>query len=90
MEKEYVGSAKDVKKRINRHLSELKNNRHHNQKLQHEFNRHRVDILDYEVLEEVEIEQFLTSLAVEKKVSPSTQSHSSKFAKAPSTLRTFL
>ena len=59
MEKEYVGSAKDVKKRINRHLSELKNNRHHNQKLQHEFNRHRVDILDYEVLEEVEIEQLI-------------------------------
>jgi hypothetical protein len=38
----------------------------------------------------VEIEQFLTSLAVEKKVSPSTQNQSSKFAKAPSTLRTFL
>ena len=59
MEKEYVGSAKDVKKRINRHLSELKGNRHHNQKLQNEFNKHRIDALDYVVLEEVEIEHLI-------------------------------
>jgi len=59
MGKEYVGSAKNIRARINRHLSELKNNRHHNQKLQHEFNRHQVDVLDYEVLEEVEVEKLI-------------------------------
>lgn len=59
MEKEYIGSAKDVKKRINRHISELKNNRHHNQKLQNEFNKHKTDALEYVVLEEVEVERLI-------------------------------
>ena len=59
MGKEYVGSAKNVKQRINRHISELKNNRHHNQKLQNEFNKHKVDALDYVILEEVDIEHLI-------------------------------
>ena len=59
MGKEYVGSAKDVKKRINRHLSELRNNRHHNQKLQNEFNKHKADALDYMILEEVDIDHLI-------------------------------
>jgi len=57
--KEYVGSAKNIRARINRHLSELKNNRHHNQKLQHEFNKHPATKLEYEILEEVEIENLI-------------------------------
>lgn len=59
MGKEYIGSAKDVKKRINRHISELKNNRHHNRKLQNEFNKHKTDALEYVVLEEVEVERLI-------------------------------
>ena len=54
-EKEYVGSAKNIRTRINRHLSELRLNKHHNQKLQHEFNKHPVCKIEYEILEYVDI-----------------------------------
>lgn len=51
--KDYIGSAKDIKDRIRRHLEDLNKNKHGNKKLQHEFNKYGIELFDYVVLEEV-------------------------------------
>lgn len=50
--KDYIGSAKDIKDRIRRHLGELNNNNHGNNRLQRAFNKHGVESFEYVVLEE--------------------------------------
>lgn len=46
----YIGSAKNITTRIKRHLSELKNNKHNNKKMQNYFNKHSLDNFNYRVL----------------------------------------
>ena len=46
----YIGSAKNITTRIKRHLSELKNNKHNNKKMQNYFNKHSLDNFNYIVL----------------------------------------
>ena len=49
-DKIYIGSAKNITSRIKRHLSELKNNKHNNKKMQNYFNKHSLDNFNYRVL----------------------------------------
>lgn len=51
--KDYIGSAKDIKDRIRRHLDDLNKNKHSNKRLQHAFNKHGIEFFNYVVLEEV-------------------------------------
>jgi len=52
----YVGSSKNIEVRIQGHLSNLKNKKHHSVKLQNSYNKHGPKCFTYEVLEECEIE----------------------------------
>lgn len=52
----YVGSSKNIEVRIQGHLSNLKNKKHHSVKLQNSYNKHGPKSFSYEVLEECEIE----------------------------------
>lgn len=52
--KVYVGSAKNVRKRILLHLSDLRKNQHHSKHLQRVYNKHR-DIFIVKLLETVKI-----------------------------------
>jgi len=47
----YIGSSFDMGKRWNRHLNELKSNKHHSQKLQRAFNKYGVNNFIFEELE---------------------------------------
>jgi group I intron endonuclease len=51
--KKYVGQAVDITKRWQRHLQDLKANRHPNKHLQRHFNKYLVEDLTFEILEEV-------------------------------------
>lgn len=51
--KKYVGSSKNVRKRRNRHFSELRRNTHKNRKLQNSFNKYGEDNFEFKLLEEV-------------------------------------
>lgn len=53
----YVGSAKDFDKRWNRHISDLKKNKHSSIKLQRSFNKHGIDNFKFEVIEYVEYDK---------------------------------
>jgi len=50
--KQYIGSTSDVKARMARHFSDLKNNRHHNLHLQRAFNKYGQDDFEVVILEE--------------------------------------
>ncbi len=50
----YIGSAKEFKSRGRDHLKSLRNNKHHNKFLQHDFNKCGEDVFEFHVLEVVE------------------------------------
>jgi len=50
-DKNYIGSAKDIKDRIRRHLSELRRNKHGNPKMQHAYNKCGEGSFSYAILE---------------------------------------
>lgn len=50
----YIGSAKEFKRRAKQHFSSLKNNKHQNKYLQHDFNKCGEDAFEFHVLEVVE------------------------------------
>ena len=54
--KMYVGSSKDIDSRIRRHKSDLKNNKHHNAKLQNAVNKYKLNNFNFELLVECELE----------------------------------
>lgn len=56
-EREYVGSAHNFKVRKTKHFSDLKNQRHHNKKLQRAYNKYGKEFFHFEVLVECEIEK---------------------------------
>ncbi len=47
----YIGSSKNVQRRIWRHRTELKCNRHYNQKLQRHVNKYGFDDLEFTIIE---------------------------------------
>lgn len=51
---EYIGSSFDIGKRLTKHFSELRFNRHRNKKLQEDFNNYSFDDFEYFVIEETE------------------------------------
>jgi len=50
-DKVYIGSAFNIKQRWNRHLNELKQNKHHSPKLQRSFNKYGFDNFIFEIIE---------------------------------------
>jgi group I intron endonuclease len=57
----YIGQSVNIKTRFCAHRSSLKNNKHYNEKLQEDFNKYGIDIFEFGILEECEIE-FLDEL----------------------------
>lgn len=57
----YVGSTVSWSMRKYCHLRDLKNNKHHSIFLQRHFNKHGIDDLSFEILEEVPISELLTT-----------------------------
>jgi len=57
--KRYIGSSKNVRKRKNRHFSELRRDVHKNRKLQNSFNKYGEDKFEFKLLEEVSDEKDL-------------------------------
>ena len=49
--KVYIGSSKDIEFRFNRHKSNLKRNKHHNNHLQNSWNKYGEDSFVFEVIE---------------------------------------
>lgn len=49
--KHYIGSSKDLKKRLRDHRNSLIKNKHENKRLQHSFNKYGIDVFTFEVLE---------------------------------------
>ncbi len=49
--KYYIGSSKDIKKRFNRHLNELKRNIHHNIYLQRAWNKYGGKSFEFKIVE---------------------------------------
>lgn len=49
----YVGSTVNFKKRKNQHINKLKSNKHHNYLLQKIYNKHGLENLVFEIIEEV-------------------------------------
>lgn len=49
--KKYIGSAKNFKIRWNRHINDLKKNKHCNVYLQRIYNKHGLDIFKFEIIE---------------------------------------
>ena len=49
--KVYIGESNDIYKRWNIHLNDLKNNKHHSNKLQQDFNIYKEDDFKFEILE---------------------------------------
>jgi group I intron endonuclease len=47
----YIGSANNYGKRINSHLNNLKNNKHHSKYLQNHFNKYGISDLQFSILE---------------------------------------
>jgi group I intron endonuclease len=56
-DKYYIGSAYDLYKRFKDHKSALKSNRHHNKQLTRFVNKYGLDKLNFELLEECNIEK---------------------------------
>lgn len=54
-EKFYIGSSKDIDKRIQKHKQQLKRNKHYNRHLQFSWNKYG-DVFEYEILETCSIE----------------------------------
>jgi group I intron endonuclease len=54
--KVYVGSSKEVEKRIKSHFSMLKKKKHHSVPLQNSYNKHGVDCFTHEVIEECAVD----------------------------------
>lgn len=55
----YVGSAKSLSLRWNKHLSDLRKNRHHNQKLQRAWNKYGEGDFRFDVIEKCEAEDLV-------------------------------
>ena len=51
-DKVYIGSSKNIDKRLNSHLSKLRRGSHSNQKLQRAFDKHGEDCFNYKIIEE--------------------------------------
>lgn len=49
---EYVGSSNEINRRLHKHFSELRFNRHTNKKLQSDFNKYGIDNFEYYIIEE--------------------------------------
>lgn len=47
----YIGSSKNLYRRINKHINDLKYNRHHSKKLQNFYNKYGKDFLFIEIIE---------------------------------------
>ena len=60
----YIGSSKNLGKRKTTHLSQLKNNKHHNIFLQRIYNKYKSEI-NFEILELIEDENFLKKIEQE-------------------------
>lgn len=58
-DKIYIGSAIDFKTRKRHHLYKLKNNKHHNIKLQNFVNKHGIDTIIFNIIEIVNIKEDL-------------------------------
>lgn len=58
--KKYIGSAKKVSIRFNRHLHDLKHNVHGNKKLQNHVNKYGIDTMYFNVIEYCNIENLIT------------------------------
>jgi len=59
LDKQYVGSSKNLYSRLIEHRSDLKNNIHGNDYLQNVFNKHGVEKLNFEILQFCEPEERL-------------------------------
>lgn len=59
-DKIYIGSAVNIKDRWNRHLSELRKNKHGNRHLQHHFNKYGENDLVFAVVKYCEVKQLLS------------------------------
>lgn len=59
-DKRYIGCSKNLKKRWNEHLRDLRNDKHHNQHLQRVWNKYGENIFEFKVVEELssEIEMY--------------------------------
>jgi group I intron endonuclease len=57
--KSYVGSSLNVKKRISKHKTELKVNKHHSKKLQRSWNLHGEEVFIFSLLEAADKEALL-------------------------------
>ncbi|MNC06426.1 Phage regulatory protein Rha [compost metagenome] len=55
--RKYIGSSKDIKKRLSRHVNDLENNTHHNSRLQEAWNTYGQNCFRFSVLEECEPEE---------------------------------
>lgn len=55
--KYYVGSSKDIHKRFEQHVHNLRLNKHCNQKLQHAWNKYGENNFVFEIIEECEIQK---------------------------------
>ena len=58
-EHSYVGSAKDLRKRLNSHRTALKRQNHRNNKLQNCYNKYGIERLTFEILEYCDIKDLL-------------------------------
>lgn len=55
----YIGSSKNIYKRWNQHKTDLKNNKHHNSRLQNAYNKYGKENFIYEILENVDLENLI-------------------------------
>lgn len=49
-ERIYIGSASNITKRFQKHLSDLRNNRHHSKKLQYHYNKYGKEDLSFSII----------------------------------------
>jgi len=54
--KVYIGKSKSLKQRLNVHLSELRNNKHHSFHLQRSVNKYGIENFEYSILEYCDVE----------------------------------
>lgn len=57
--KYYIGSSRNVNKRISEHLSELSNKKHCNKKLQNAYNKYGEEIFKFEIISKCPIQYLL-------------------------------
>ena len=64
----YIGSSKNIVKRISSHKCNLRKNRHHNKPLQHAFNKYDIESFKFEIIKYVETEflQFEEQILLDK------------------------